>query len=1280
MTQPTGDQSHRLDLQKKDPSLQRSSSIRLRVPSVLSSDGPRRPRDRPGFPWDHPGRPWEEPGTTASPGIQDHAPHSPDPLQWQLAYSSTAQDESPLNFNAALDVESKRAISEDEDAEGDCKKISAAQYEIFRQAVTTSKGSYKVNPAKTKRASGASLLDLGDTEVPDRVSWLYQPSLQDTMASTARIAQGLKEDEEVVKTTLSETLNDNTSSFKFFTVKQIFPREPYRLKIHRDALYAPKPPGDHGFIHNKTPSSYHLSHRVCLDTEELAWRSAIYASLADSMVASVIEELSPKDERTKLLREKLTIIQEAQVSAVSAGFAAASNLQLLRRDALLKNFNFQPQVLSAVRTAPFEGYHVVGPETKVPQSRVRAIRQADRRAHQWLSPSRKNPRPARRRHPRRRLLDLQCLTGWAPLHPQLRGLSHRSRPFELAPSGCPKVSAFRGQQEGVPVHLSSVWTGDFSTGVHQAAKTRRLAVEAARCEATRLLRPLTDQGRYTGTSSTARPDNHQGPPVSWLDHQLREVRPHTKSRLPVHWDAVQHSTFHSGTPAENACKGPVSSSALDSQSEHNCQRSAQTSRHAGVHGLAGLARTAPSSSSPMVGCHSMVPEDRELVRPDSSSTVGSVRGGMVVIPSSPARSTPRHQGDGSNSLHRCVQFGLGSPVRLTLDTGTVVSISKIVPHKRSGDAGYHLCCERLPTSSEVPSGATDVRQRSDGGVHQERGGHEIAHFDADDHTAAQVVRQQGDYVGSRPSARSAQHPGGFPVQTWPDTDQGVDDGHGESTTRVCQVGRNTDRFVCDIRQQTTRQVRIAISGPQGGVDRCHVHALGQGEGPSVRIPAIQDGPSSTAEDRSITRSAGDTDRSNATGSIMVPRADGPIPRRPDSAVRKRSRPADTRGVHGRRRDRDSSLPAVKSTCVETLRAILRAKGHSREAANMMSRCLRESSQQVYESHWSRFVAFCRTQRWHVFQVRSHHFSTYMMHLFRDGLLPSTIISHRTSVASVLRHWVYNPAADPHIKLLVRAFRLERPVQRRIMPKWDLNLVLLSLLRPPFTSQSEEDGESSDDVIPLKWQTLKCVFLASARERSYLHALSIAPGRCVFARGNTQRQLVVSLLPEPGFLAKNQLPTQAPEWITVPGIAHLNPTEPERMLCPLRQLKLYIPDSERIRGGRQRMFIHWNHSIRDIMRSHISRWIVETVKEAYTQADRQYDRVTAHEVRALSASWAYNCQVALPDILSVAFWRSSGVFQNSYLRDMACIAEGMSTLGPVVVAQHVVDPGHLHPPP
>ena len=72
------------------------------------------------------------------------------PLSRSSSVESTARDGSPLNFNVALDMDSKRALSEDEDAEGDGKKISAAQYEIFRQAVTSSKGTYKINPAKTK--------------------------------------------------------------------------------------------------------------------------------------------------------------------------------------------------------------------------------------------------------------------------------------------------------------------------------------------------------------------------------------------------------------------------------------------------------------------------------------------------------------------------------------------------------------------------------------------------------------------------------------------------------------------------------------------------------------------------------------------------------------------------------------------------------------------------------------------------------------------------------------------------------------------------------------------------------------------------------------------------------------------------------------------------------------------------------------------------------------------------------------------------------------------------
>ena len=199
------------------------------------------------------------------------------PIRRSSSSESPPRDASPVNFSAALDSEDKvkdRFVTDDEDGDGSQKKVLAAQYQLFRQAVMSSKGSFKVNPAKSRRASRASLLDLGDSEVTDRVSWLDQPSLMDTMASTARIAQGLKEDEELEKTKLSETLNTSSSTFKHLTVKQIFPREPYRLKIHRDAQYVPKPPGENGLSDTKAPTSYQMSHRMCLDMEELARRSA----------------------------------------------------------------------------------------------------------------------------------------------------------------------------------------------------------------------------------------------------------------------------------------------------------------------------------------------------------------------------------------------------------------------------------------------------------------------------------------------------------------------------------------------------------------------------------------------------------------------------------------------------------------------------------------------------------------------------------------------------------------------------------------------------------------------------------------------------------------------------------------------------------------------------------------------------------------------------------------------------------------------------------------------
>ena len=145
--------------------------------------------------------------------------------------------------------------------------------------------------------------------------------------------------------------------------------------------------------------------------------------------------------------------------------------------------------------------------------------------------------------------------------------------------------------------------------------------------------------------------------------------------------------------------------------------------------------------------------------------------------------------------------------------------------------------------------------------------------------------------------------------------------------------------------------------------------------------------------------------------------------------------------------------------------------------------------------------------------------------------------------SVLRHWKYDPPTDPCIRALLCYFQLAQPVQWRLMPQWDLRLVQTTLLWLPFTNGSVD--RPGDDVFDFRWRMLKTTFflwLATARRRSYLHTLCVST--CLFTWGDVQDHLVVNLLLQAEFLAKNQMPDQALQWILLPGIAHLNPDEPD----------------------------------------------------------------------------------------------------------------------------------------
>ena len=110
-----------------------------------------------------------------------------------------------------------------------------------------------------------------------------------------------------------------------------------------------------------------------------------------------------------------------------------------------------------------------------------------------------------------------------------------------------------------------------------------------------------------------------------------------------------------------------------------------------------------------------------------------------------------------------------------------------------------------------------------------------------------------------------------------------------------------------------------------------------------------------------------------------------------------------------------------------------------------------------------------------------------------------------------------------------------------------------------------------------------------------------------------------------------------------------------------------------RAGRKRLFLPIKGS-KDIAPATISRWICHVISFAYsnlTSAKLSFMEISAHEVRALSASWAYWNSISLDDVVRAAYWRSNTTFSSFYLRDLAPIRDDTSSLGPLVAAQSVI---------
>lgn len=612
-----------------------------------------------------------------------------------------------------------------------------------------------------------------------------------------------------------------------------------------------------------------------------------------------------------------------------------------------------------------------------------------------------------------------------------------------------------------------------------------------------------------------------------------------------------------------------------------------------------------------------------------------------------------------NSVHRCLHPRLGS---ISGSTGSfnlrnLGSSSSIRAYKHSGNESSSSCSQPLSDEVRKSIGTSGLRQLYSCSLSEKSRrypfsssisvGQGCASFlsEISCSSVSPTYSQQGKSLSrhSISSSGSCQHRMGITPICVPEYN--------------LTVGHSAHRSLCDKSQSQDSDFCISGARSESICSRCNESLLG--ESICLCFSSLPLSGPSSSEDRGL----GLSDHTYCSGMAetgLVLRSSSSVMCQPSSSSQ-----TGRSVVTAQRKGSSSQSREPTSSRLVSVRNNLTKRGFSESAARHLSRSVRESTNIVYDAKWTIFSHWCSQQEIDPFQVSIQQLADFLVFLFEDKkLAPSTIKGYRSAISKTISlSGGQDFSTNDFLSLLVRNFSLERPRQRVLVPQWDMSLILHSLKLSPFEPANE---------VPIKFLAYKCCFLlalASGRRRSEIHAFSVAPSCLRFSSDKSS----VTLLTDPSFLAKNQIPDRGSAPVIIPAL----PRDADDLLCPVRILEIYLRKTSSLRSvNNNRLFLPIKKGITDLSVKTISSWIVKTISLCYDSSKedmRKLYQVKAHDVRAISTSWALFNSASLDEVLSAGFWRTENSFISHYLKSMSSSAEGLYSLGPIVSAQRVIIP-------
>ena len=520
---------------------------------------------------------------------------------------------------------------------------------------------------------------------------------------------------------------------------------------------------------------------------------------------------------------------------------------------------------------------------------------------------------------------------------------------------------------------------------------------------------------------------------------------------------------------------------------------------------------------------------------------------------------------------------------------------------------------------------------------------------------------------SQHTAVSEAHTGQVQHSSGPDVSNRQTDLHrvvpesGNSKQDFPDHGLSINRPVCHTSEPQAATVCITHTGSEGAINRCHLDGLETHTRLCVSTVPSHSNCDKQSTDIPVQNSIDSSFMARQTMVSRAPRSVG---------VSTGISTSNAKSACSAKRQNSASKSGSSTTSrLGIVKQSLRVKQFSSEVAEHVSKARRVSTAKVYDAKWQIFRDWANQRKIDSIQAtpQIHVVADFLTFLFSvKKCQVSTIRGYRSSISNTLKYRTgYDFGSHPVLSELIKSFAKQRPVDRSLAPKWDLAFVLLHMCKAPFEPLDKAS------LFHLSFKTVFLVTLATARRVSEVHAFSIDSDH--LRSSNLDGSLI--LRTQLGFLAKNQLLSRAPDSIIIPKLSNVcrKSDNFNRMLCPVRAVKIYLNKTKSLRKRRKRIFIP-TQGDQDFAKPTLSRWVKDAIKNAYDTISKNplsLFKPRAHELRAISASWAYMNYIPLEEILKSAVWSSTSLFASHYLRDFREQTENLRAMGPIIAAQKVV---------